>query len=439
MKKKYLILLIIILLIIISIIGIKLSTPSIERKEIITETINNSRQIICIHYPKTNIKNLDNKIKTYIKNIKKDFKNNYGDSDYLAERDELNIDYKYYIHDNRYISISLIAYINSYKLTNPIYEVKSFFYDTKKNKNLLLTDLLPNTEKRKLQSYIENLFKSKYNDYVLENVISNLSLIDIINSQAFYIDNDNLFIYFTPEILASDYYEILPVKIANYKLKWNIKIRKNNTSNDNNYISNNVVKVLDPKKKVIALTFDDGPSIYTKNIISILKENDVCATFFILGNKIEIYQDVLRESIKNGNELGNHSYNHKWLSRLSVPQLTSQIEETEKIMKDKLNYKAVYLRPTYGSVTNRIRNNTNLKIALWTIDTKDWKIKNVDRIVERATNNVSDGDIILMHDTFERSMEAIKKIIPILKEQGYQFVTLSELEEIKFLRSKIES
>ena len=113
MKKKYLILLIIILLIIISIIGIKLSTPSIERKEIITETINNSRQIICIHYPKTNIKNLDNKIKTYIKNIKKDFKNNYGDSDYLAERDELNIDYKYYIHDNRYISISLITYINS--------------------------------------------------------------------------------------------------------------------------------------------------------------------------------------------------------------------------------------------------------------------------------------------------------------------------------------
>ena len=136
MKKKYLILLIIILLIIISIIGIKLSTPSIERKEIITETINNSRQIICIHYPKTNIKNLDNKIKTYIKNIKKDFKNNYGDSDYLAERDELNIDYKYYIHDNRYISISLITYINSYKSTNPIYEVKSFFYDTKKNRML---------------------------------------------------------------------------------------------------------------------------------------------------------------------------------------------------------------------------------------------------------------------------------------------------------------
>ena len=72
-------------------------------------------------------------------------------------------------------------------------------------------------------------------------------------------------------------------------------------------------------------------------------------------------------------------------------------------------------------------------------DGQDWKIKNVDRIVERATNNVSDGDIILMHDTFERSMEAIKKIIPILKEQGYQFVTLSELEEIKLLRSKMES
>ena len=97
----------------------------------------------------------------------------------------------------------------------------------------------------------------------------------------------------------------------------------------------------------------------TKDIIKTLKEYDCNATFFVLGNKVEAYQDIIKESIKNGNEIGNHSYNHKWLSRLSVPQLTSQIEETEKIMKDKLNYKAVYLRPTYGSVTNRIRNNTN--------------------------------------------------------------------------------
>lgn len=84
----------------------------------------------------------------------------------------------------------------------------------------------------------------------------------------------------------------------------------------------------------------------------------------------------------------------------------------------------------------KLERNTDLEITLWTIDTKDWRIKNVDRIVERALNNVSDGDIILMHDIFERSSNALKIMIPKLKEAGYQLVTISELEEVKLLRNK---
>jgi len=202
-----------------------------------------------------------------------------------------------------------------------------------------------------------------------------------------------------------------------------------------NIVSKN--KSIEINNKFIALSFDDGPSIYTKDIINILKENDACATFFILGNKVEFYQEVLLESIKNGNELGNHSYNHKWLSRLSINNLKDQIESTQNIIYEKLNYVPVYLRPTYGSVTNRIRKNTDLKIALWNVDTKDWKIKNVDRIVERATTDIEDSDIILMHDIFERSSLALKDIITILKEQEFQFVTLSELEEVKKLREQL--
>ena len=142
----------------------------------------------------------------------------------------------------------------------------------------------------------------------------------------------------------------------------------------------------------------------------------------------------LRKSIENGNELGNHSYNHQWLSRLSTKELINQIDKTQQMMEEKLHYTPRYLRPTYGSITNRIRKNTNLEIALWTVDTKDWKIHNINRIVERATRNIEDGDIILMHDIFERSKEALKRIIPKLKKQGFQFVTMSELEEVNLLR-----
>ena len=194
--------------------------------------------------------------------------------------------------------------------------------------------------------------------------------------------------------------------------------------------------MIDPKLPVVALTFDDGPSRYTKDIIDTLKSNNVNATFFVLGNKIEIYKDIISESIKNGNEIGNHSYNHKWLSKLSTNELLDQINKTQDILKETVNYTPTCFRPTYGSVNNRIRKSINLSITLWTIDTKDWKINSVDRIVERAIKDIEDGDIILMHDIFQRSSEALKKIIPRLKEQGYQFVTISELEEVKLLRTK---
>ena len=123
------------------------------------------------------------------------------------------------------------------------------------------------------------------------------------------------------------------------------------------------------------------------------------------------------------------------MSQLSTNQLIEQIEKTQNILKETTGYTPRYLRPTYGSITNRIRKNTELEIALWTVDTRDWKIHNINRIVERATDNIKDGDVILMHDIFERSKEALKKIIPKLKEKGFQFVTMSELEEVKNLRN----
>lgn len=196
-------------------------------------------------------------------------------------------------------------------------------------------------------------------------------------------------------------------------------------------------KIIDPNKPAIALTFDDGPSKYTEEIINILKYYDVNASFFILGNKVVDYQSILQKSIENGNELGNHSYNHKWLSRLSINELINQIEKTQTVIKDNLNYTPRYLRPTYGSITNQIRKNSNLEIVLWTVDTRDWKYHDINQIITRATKNIKNGDIILMHDIFKRTADAVKKIIPILKEQGFQFVTVSELEAIKKIR-KIE-
>lgn len=333
----------------------------------------------------------------------------------MINRDELNIDFEYFLFDNRYINIILKSDLYHGNTNQNSYELYSYLYDSKKRKIIDIKSLFQNQES--VYGLIKDEIKNKYQLTITST--HNLPMI---------IMNNELKVYF---ITNKIYSVTIPLTELDLTIKWNLSNEKKKEENTK-IVSN----IIDPSKKIVAITFDDGPSQYTKDIIKTLKEYDCNATFFVLGNKVEAYQDIIKESIKNGNEIGNHSYNHKWLSRLSKEEIINQIEKTQNILKETVNYTPTHLRPTYGSVNNKIRKNTDLEITLWTIDTKDWRIKNVDRIVERALNNVSDGDIILMHDIFERSSNALKIMIPKLKEAGYQLVTISELEEVKLLRTK---
>lgn len=213
-----------------------------------------------------------------------------------------------------------------------------------------------------------------------------------------------------------------------------ISCKKNNI----NYIYTNISsnKVIDINQKVVALTFDDGPTKYTNEILDILKENDACATFFIVGNKIDMYENTLNKMIKNSNEIGNHTYSHKWLTKLDNDELENEINKTQDILYNKFKYTPTNFRPTYGGINKKIQKNIKLNIVMWNIDTRDWKYKNINTIVNRATKNTDDLDIILMHDTKKRTVDSLKKILPILKEKGFTFVTVEELQEIQKLRNE---
>lgn len=188
---------------------------------------------------------------------------------------------------------------------------------------------------------------------------------------------------------------------------------------------------------MVALTFDDGPSIYTEEILNTLKKYNSNATFFVLGNKIDNYNNIIIKMYENGNEIGNHSYNHRWLTKLSTEEQKEQINKTQEIIKKYTGYEPIYMRPTYGSINKKLRKNINLEVVLWNVDTKDWKYKNVNTIVNNALTNVKDGSIILMHDTHERTSEAVKILVPKLIEKGYQLVTISELKEVKKIRNNL--
>lgn len=349
--------------------------------------------IIGINYPITNTK-IDKIIKKEISSIYQNFKKNHP-----TDKIELNIDYEFH-HINEYLCIVLYIYESDKEQT----DIKTFIFDSKKNKLLSIQDITDDTD-------------------IIEYTLQEKKL--EIKQYPFIFDQNQLKIYVNAEIIT--------IPLNDLELKINIK----NESDIKKVNIDIQPKIINPDSKMIALTFDDGPSKYTEEILNILKKNDCNATFFVLGNKVSIYSDLLIESINNGNEIGNHSYNHKWMIKLNEKDLENQISKTQDIIKEYTGYTPKLIRPTYGSLNDRIKKISSLDIVLWNVDTLDWKYKNPNKIVENATKKLKDGNIILMHDTHKQTLEALPKILEIIQKNGYTCVTISELKEANFLRKKM--
>ena len=182
------------------------------------------------------------------------------------------------------------------------------------------------------------------------------------------------------------------------------------------------------KKKYVALTFDDGPSRFTKEIIDLLKKYEYNATFFVLGNKLKVdYTDILKESINNGNEIGIHGFSHKSFTRLKTEALEEEITKSKKYVYNLTEYMPNLVRPPYGNINNNIRNLNLGPYILWNNDTLDWKLRDTKKIYERLINSIEENNIILMHDTYLTTYKALELILPYLKENNYEVVTVSTL------------
>lgn len=411
-------------------IGLLFLLCACSNDNVTLETIieNKKSMAIAINYPLTKIKKLDDEILKYIEEVNSAFKNEY--ENYDLNSSELNIDYKYFKTDN-YINVELYTFINSSILAHPINEIKTIVYDTKKNKIIKLSDFIDLEKLKELVPVIKQKIISKYKDCVVMESLTTEIIPDFSKYENFTI-SDTLNIYFEPYVITSGFCNIIEINIEIPELK------KDKNVEEKTIKHTSITKTINPNQKVVAITFDDGPSKYTSSILDILKKNDACATFFVLGNKVAIYKDTLNKAINYGNEIGNHSYNHKWLTRLSLEEFKNQIDKTQDIIYENTNYIPTLFRPTYGSVNNKIKNNTDLDIVLWDVDSLDWKLKNSKKIINRIIDDISDMDIVLFHDTYKSTEQTIEKIIPMLKEKGFQFVTVSELYEIKKIRNQLD-
>lgn len=198
-----------------------------------------------------------------------------------------------------------------------------------------------------------------------------------------------------------------------------------------------VVWEVPTEEKVIALTFDDGPDPEdTPYILDLLKEYDVKATFFIIGNKAERYPDLVKREADEGHELANHTYRHLYFSnKVSERQFKEELSKTQEAI-----FKASGLRPHlfrppggyYNDTLVRIAKKEGFKVVMWSWhqNTNDWNTPGVGKITSTVLNNARNGDIVLFHDYVEgktQTIPALKQILPELRDRGYRFVTISEL------------
>ena len=186
----------------------------------------------------------------------------------------------------------------------------------------------------------------------------------------------------------------------------------------------------DPSKPMIALSFDDGPGIYTDQFLDLFEQYGIRATFCTIGNLVNTQKDALARAVEMGCEVVGHSWDHKNLAKLDADDVRRQITDTSNAIEAVTGTTVQMFRPPYGEVSQTMRDvSADLGFVLvnWSVDPEDWNTKDPDEVYLKVMEAVKNGSIILSHEIYKSTLTAYKRLIPDLISQGYQFVTVTEL------------
>lgn len=351
---------------------------------------NDDNNDINVIYPRFNNDDINNIITSYIYTYVKKFRLNSGSNKVL------NIKYDLY-YFNDYVNV-VFNIDNS--LSNIKY--KNILLDFKNEKLAYISNLY---EKDYLINEINSLINLKYSSDIYDKIKNSN-----VDNHTYIIDDNKIDVYFNDIDFGTLSY-IPMVSI----------IGDNNSetvSKDDNLDNSD--------KKFIAFTFDDGPGKYTSELIDTLELNNSSATFFMLGNRMKYNTDIVKKVYNSNSEIGTHTYSHKRLTSLSNDEIYNEINSSEIIFNDITGDHLKYLRPPYGSYNDHIKG-LGYNIILWNIDPKDWLTRDSKKIYNSVLNNACDGCIVLMHDIYPETIEAVKMLIPTLNEMNYEVVSISNL------------
>ncbi len=395
-----------------------------EYGENVSITLNSGKLLTYIVYPEGDNDVLNKNIKSWVDETLNQYLKDSKDN-----TSELSIKSSSYVVDNKYVSVVLNGTYDNSSYAHPEDIVKTFTIDLKNNTIVSLN----------------NIFSKKEIDKIKENVVKeaklDVSVLDDNLLDDFIFTDYGLKIY-----LKRGKYTPMSDGNINVELKEDF-FKKNNIAYINSKkavqketidkkIVVNKVEV-DEKlkaKKLIALTFDDGPSKETNRLLDILEENNAKATFYVLGSQINKYSDELIRIAKDGHEIGNHTWDHKQLTKLSSKKVEEEIMTTRAKIFNTVNVDALAIRAPYGSVNANVKaiaKKLNMYFVHWSIDTLDWKTRNANSTYKAIIEHAGDGQIILCHDIHKQTVDAMDKVIKKLKADGYEFVTVSELFKLR--------
>lgn len=427
--------------------------------KIVTETSNDSFAPFAIQYPQSLHIEFNEAVSSYISKTKNDYIQTMKEYEEKKGKlhGELNISFETLLHHSGNYSFVIVTnnFTGGAKSFNEIY---SFHLNPETGENLLINDVLEH-DLEKLEKLAERVKNELVNDvdikeYLLTDKMNTELLPKWDNFSNFALTNEDIFFYFEQykfttgaagiPIIKIPLEKINPIIADNFKAKeitqtpegTEDKINQDHdkkiVNSKNNEQTSNLAGDSEkqvPPVKPVALTFDDGPHPeVTRQILDILKKHEAKATFFMLGSRVEYYPDIAKEVQEAGHELGNHSWNHPDLTKVSDERMHNEINNTSIIIEQATGQKATVFRPPYGAANDTVRQQTDLPVILWDVDTLDWQHRDPTQLLTIVKNHTKEGSNILMHDIHQATADALDNVLTYLKSEGYTFVTVSELE-----------
>ncbi|HIS87356.1 MAG TPA: polysaccharide deacetylase family protein [Candidatus Caccenecus avistercoris] len=301
-------------------------------------------------------------------------------------------------------------------------KVKSYIVDTITGAELSIKDIIKEDKYDEFLAKEEELLRLKYPEFIVNGIINGEG------TKVYVIKEKVMVVYYYDYVYDYPYTESVNLTI-NYNevhdyLDFTHELdAEYQNENGYNYSAD---------KKTVALTFDDGPSSkYNAQFLDVLARNKAHATFFMVGTMMNNCQKCVLDTYNSGNEVGSHTYNHMNIKKNNALDVNDNLKQVDDLFYKITNDHIKYVRPPYGSYSKENLENINNPLILWNIDTEDWSHHDVDYIVNSVMENVQDGSIILMHELYETSLQALEVLLPRLYAEGYQVVSVSELANMK--------